>query len=174
MNKEIILEFDKKDFEDIYFKDNKGNYFKDPVIKYKFYSLTVSILFLCFGIYYYIKNNELGFIFISGVIFIFTLINYTQQLFEILKWKKEVSQYLKKQEKYKNNKLHLTINYFSIIQDETESIEKWENIKKVNIFEDYIFIEGGNETYMIPNKSMKSEEYIFLKEFISKKLKSLN
>ncbi len=60
--------------------------------------------------------------------------------------------------------------YFSIFQDNKQTIEKWIGIKSVQLYDTHILIYGI-EKFLIPAKSMKKDEYNSLKVLISEKLK---
>jgi len=124
------------------------------------------IVFLIYGI---IKSEYTMFI-IWSIIFVVILGNYIHTFKKLVEWKKSIQVYLDREEKYSKNKLILSDEYFSLIQDEKETIEHWSNFKKVQIEENYISLDG-KENYLIPKKSMSAENYKLLKDFISEKLK---
>ena len=105
-----------------------------------------------------------------GYLFLWLSYGYAGEVNNIRKWKKSIFSYLDREEKYSRNKIILSEEYFTLVQDNKESIEHWSNFKTVNIYETYVSM-AGSTTYLIPKKCMADAEYDVLKEWISTKLK---
>ncbi|QCX01341.1 YcxB family protein [Aggregatimonas sangjinii] len=88
----------------------------------------------------------------------------------VRKWRRQIKEYLDSQEKYESHKIVVTDEYFSIIQDNEETIEKWSNFKRVKIFDSHIWLLG-TENFIIPAKSMSPLEFNNLKRLVSTKFK---
>ena len=108
--------------------------------------------------------------FIGVLICVFFLYFYLRAFIVLRKWKRQINKFLDREEKYKRNKLILTENFFTIIQDDTETMEKWSNFRHANISEHYISLKG-EVSYFIPSKSMSAENYAEVRKIISEKIK---
>lgn len=167
---EIELNFSRQNFEEIYFKDHQGDYFRSKTTKTSFRTLVVStILLIAIYVYSFIKDTYTFLIFCC-IVFTFVAFNYIKTFLILKKWKTQIYEFLDGEEKYKQHKLILSDNYFSIIQDEKETIEKWDNLSSAKISDDFILIEG-KENFIIPRKSMTTENYSTMRKIVSEKLK---
>jgi hypothetical protein len=167
---EINLNFRRKDFEEIYSTNNAGSYIKDESIKTIFRNLMITVASVfCLLIYSYYKNSY-GFFKASLIVLGVFCIAYFDQAIGIKRWRKSVKIYFEIQEKFKNNKLIVTDSYFSIIQDSTESLEKWSNLERAKISDKFIWLLG-NENYLIPAKSMTKDDYEKFRRVVSEKFK---
>lgn len=167
---EIRLNFNRNDFEEIYFKDNQGNYFKDPTIKPLFRNLLMYVFVFLSCVVYSKIVDDYGIFLIASIGLLYFAYSYLERLAFIQKKKKEIISYLDKQEVYTLNKLVISENHFSIIQDKEETIEKWENFKSVKILDNYVSLMS-KEHFLIPSKSMTTEEYKLFIKLVSEKAK---
>ena len=172
MNKtiEIALNFVRSDFEEIFFKDNQGDYIKDPTIKNRFIYFLLSLIGFLILLIQYLITQEIGALIIALIALLTFGYYYLERFLVLKKWRKEIVVFLDKAEQYSSHKLVLSDNYLSIIQDNIESIEHWENFKSVKVYEDFIFLEG-KENVLLPLRSMSSKEYDVLKTVVSEKVK---
>ena len=168
--KEITLTFERKYFEEIYYASDRGHYIKGPSIKGRVKYVSIAFSALIMMVVYYVNGGELGYLILVLVVLFFLILNYFDQFYVLKKWKKEINDFLDYQDKYKSHKLLLNDNYFALEQDEIKSIEKWTNINRVKVYENFIQIEC-KENYMFPKKSMQAAEFEFFKELISEKVK---
>lgn len=171
MDKEIILHFERTHFEDIYFKDDQGDYIKDPRIKNKFwvlliYSISFPLTILFYGSSY---SKEIYILFL--ILLAILGYDYYTQFVVLKKWKQKILIYLNDLESYTSHKIILSNQYFSIIQDTEEVIEKWSNFTKVEIKEDYMLLISEKENYFFPNKSMSSSDYNIFRAFVCDNIK---
>lgn len=95
---------------------------------------------------------------------------YFQSILSIKKWEKSIDIYLDSIEKYSLNKIILSENAFSLIQDNEETIEKWSNFNSVTLSDESIILTS-NQNYLIPSKSMSKEDLVLAKSIISNKVK---
>lgn len=168
MKIEIELKNNPKHFKELYFRDNQGNYFLSAAIKKQFIVLCIFIVLEIF-VYIFFTNNGLLIGSVSIALAI-CLGYYLYAAFYIWKWKNEVNEFLKSESANSEFLLILTDNSFSLRNDISEHIEKWEIIKSVDITTEYISISGKQE-YLIPKKSVSSEAYELIKKIISEKVK---
>jgi hypothetical protein len=170
MRTEIELTFSRKDFEEIYFIDNQGNYILSRTTKTAFIILTISTLALISAILYAMIYNIYSFMFLACLFFIIALVNYITAFRILYKWKSQIFTFFNSAEKYKKNKLILSDNSFTLIQDDKETIERWTNFSSVKISNQYINMLG-KENCIFPSKSMTIEDYQKLREIVSEKIK---
>jgi hypothetical protein len=170
MKIEIDLTFDRKYFEEIYYKDFRTSYFKSPSTKVPFRNLLLGTITLIV-FYCYARYEDTYSLFIVGIIIFATLLwSYLAALNTIIKWKKSIIAYLDREEKYEKNKIILSDDYFTLIQDSNEVIEHWSNFKHAEITETHMRLEA-KETFLIPKSCMADAEYELLKHTISDKMK---
>jgi hypothetical protein len=167
---EIILNFNKKDFEDIFFRDGNEKIFFSPSTKegtkLSLIFGSICLILLIFGIF----TDKLWFLFFFVLLaFIIQSIRSITEISKILKWRKGVKKYLENTSKYQSNKLVITEQTFSILQDKNETIELWSNFKRVEMREDVIFLYG-QEQFIFPKKSMKLDDYEMFVTMVRKKI----
>ena len=68
--------------------------------------------------------------------------------------------------------IELTESSISVIMDDEKTIQTWSSIKACKINEQRMVLQGEEQFY-IPSNAMTREEYAFLKEFVEKKIKSV-
>ena len=87
-----------------------------------------------------------------------------------LNWKKSVTRDLNKISKYETHWITMTEKTMEISNRDETLIDKWENVKFVSINDEYIFIKSSNDNYILPGKSMTTEQYEDVKSFIKQRL----
>ena len=112
---EIELTFRRKDFEEFYFIENRGNYFKDESIKTVFRNLIITLTAVLSLYIYSYFNDSYDLFQVSLIVLGVFLIVYFDRVFGIKAWRKKIEIYLDGQQKFTNNKLIVTETYFSII-----------------------------------------------------------
>ena len=191
MTLEIKLNFKRVHFEEIYFGDHQGSYFKGPIIQNTFRNMLLSLFItgIFFFIPIYISNHKSGGLLVDlignksmaiGILLsllfivsqfasIILTIVYFHKVSTIRKWRKQVKELLDTQEKFRESKLVLSEKGFSLVQDENVTAENWSNFSKGEVNSSYISL-FSEINYIIPSKSMTSSEFQRLSEFVSKKL----
>lgn len=170
LNTEIILNYHRSHFEEIYFRNNNGNYIKSPVIKSSFKVLCVSTILFFITVLYYL-NSDIAVLAFVIIFYLIPVLDYLSNANKVRKWKLEVKEYLNNLDKIKNQSLTITEKSIAIKQDGKETIDNWDLFTSAEINNDFIALTGKG-IIMLPAKSMKKEEFDFCKEFISLKLKS--
>jgi hypothetical protein len=89
-----------------------------------------------------------------------------------MKYKMETKLYLDNLDKIRENKIVLSKNAFSLVQDKKETIEKWTEFKRAEIEDNYISVTSNTTTYLIPKKSMTPDEFQFLRTKLAEKIKN--
>ena len=90
MDFKVILNFHRKDFEEIYFRENQGNLLFSSQTKTK--TITTLILGILILVTYsnsYSTSNNWGFFYFTMLLFIGSLINLLISVNQILIWKKK-------------------------------------------------------------------------------------
>lgn len=168
----IQLIFRRQDFEDIYFKKNKGNIFLGESVKQYFVILLVFVTVFMISLTYSLFMNELwGFPIFFLMLSAISSITYASHASPIIKWKKQVIKYLNDLAKIKNHEIALTNETLTMIQDGEETIIKWVAFTKAILNDESITL-FGIDTFFSPKKSMDISDYKYLKGFISDKLKN--
>jgi c-di-AMP phosphodiesterase-like protein len=168
----INLKFNRDDFKDIYFKDNRGNLFFGQTVKGHFIALLVFATALVLAIIFSELTDQLwGASIVLFFIFFIALFDYLWRMSSILKWKRQVNAYLERLSKYKLHKIYLTFDSISLIQDDEETIIKWSAFTKATMSDEFISLIS-TDVFLFPKKSMADEEYQYLRHFISDKFKN--
>lgn len=168
----ISLNFNRKDFEEIYFRNNQGNFILSPMLKRDFKIFITSLLiFVGTVIYSWITNKNAWLIVISAIVTIITFIPYYTKVIQLKKWRNSVIEFIKVNEIFKQNKLILTENTLSLVQDEKEEINKWSAFTRAEITDNYLTLTG-NTQYFFPKKSMPPDDYVYLIGKIKSHLKN--
>ena len=169
---EIILNYDRKQFGSIYFRNNNGNIFVGPSTRYAFLIFSIVGLLFLLLLVYSISTNQLYvptfFLFLG---FSVSLYHYWKQVSSVLLWKKGIINFLDELDTYKSFKIISTDSSFVYFQDSNEFIEKWTSIKNATFKEIFISFQGS-QSYLFPKGSMSEGEYSILWEFLSNKMKN--
>lgn len=164
------LHFSRQDFEEIYFKDHQGDYFRSSTTKGLFIALSVGLALLTVAGVYWFYNDSLELIVFACIPVALLAFFYIKACRVLYVWKTQVSNSLDKEEQYEHYQIILSDGSFSLIQNDKETIERWSNFVKATISDEYIFLEGS-QNIMIPRKSLKAEDYGELKKVVSEKIK---
>ncbi len=168
MKTEIELTFVRSHFEEIYFKNNQGNYFRSAYIKSQFNALIIAIVAsFCLLTYAWVNQTPAPLIL---VIFGLAIVGYDYfKAFRVLyRFNSQVKNFLNREEIHGHGKLTLFENHFVLTQSKRETIEKYINFSRAEINEDHMLLEA-KETYLFPLKSMSAEDFLILKKIISEK-----
>ncbi|MFM7015454.1 MAG: YcxB family protein [Bacteroidota bacterium] len=168
--KEIILNYHRKDFEEIYFSHGRDKVLFHQDVKKEFYTVIIvfSILIVLF-IYYLSTGNNLQILVVTTILFFLASINLYKKASPLFKWKNQIHAYLNDLSKIKDHKIIIEPLSFSLVQDQQVFIEKWTEIKKVEITDNYILLQT-NSNYLIPKNSMTLQEFDFLKNIVLEKI----
>ncbi|WP_196888741.1 hypothetical protein [Aureivirga sp. CE67] len=169
-NIEIQLNYNRKDFENIYFKNNQGNYFKSMTTKTLFHSALFFFILLVLSVFFSFYKNSFEIAMISSLLFFVVLLFYFSACFKLFKWKKLIHDFLDQIETYKEFRIELGSNSFIFIQGENEFMENWTNFKIIKILDDYFELEGS-QIYVIPKKSMSNQDCEVMKNILKEKMK---
>ena len=168
---EIELNFNRKDFEEVYFNGNQVSYVNSETTKNPFRNMLISGLIFSFLLFKLISDDgtQIGTI-IFGIIFLYFLVDYLTKAFRIWKKKKKVEVYLNGVEKIKTHKLILNKDTFGIQQEDEITTEFWTDFNKPEINDMFTYLVSKSENYLIPKKSMTELEYEELKSIIRNKI----
>ena len=169
----IELNYRRKDFEEIYFRDGGGKTFLSPRLKGKRnLSIFFAVVFTLTLIYTLLTQRSFGVVLFAGLLFCFSLYEWYSGALPTMRWLKEVRSYLDGLDKTKEHRLLLTDTAFSIVQDKNETIEKWTEFKRAEIEENFVSLTSNTTNYLIPKKSMSEGEYELLRTIAAKKIKN--
>ena len=170
MKIEFPLHFDPEHFREIYFQDDQGSYLKSATVKRPLRIFLIIVIVWGIAVAIMLYNGNDAFFKLASVAFIFGLAYYLHAARALYRWKKQVNQFLERENAFKHYQLILTQESFSLIQDETQHIEKWSEMKAADIQPNYVTIMGRQD-YVIPLKSIGKEPFEILKKTVAKKLK---
>ena len=171
-NKKIKLIFRRQDFEDIYFKNGQGDIFwGKPVMQYFVIVLVFASIVVISLAYSLFTDLLWGIPIVFLFLLIISLFQYMRQVSPIIKWKKQVVNYLDDLVKIKNQEIILTNEALTTIQDDQVTITKWISFTKATLDNESITLVG-NDNYLFPKKSMSINDYKYLEEFISGKVQN--
>jgi hypothetical protein len=171
-DKVIELQYSRGDLEEIYFRNGGGKtFFNHHLKKQRNTFITIGIVFLAILVYVLSVKKNYGFLVFASILLCFAFFDWYKKASPGITWKRDIKNYLDKVDKIKNNKIILTENSFSLVQDSKEKIEKWTEFKRVEMDDNFISLDSNATGYVIPKKSMTPEEFQFLKTFLSEKLK---
>lgn len=159
-------------FREMYYRDGQGSILtwkgtRKPIIAVLIFGLFTIISYLLALKYPYTEWIVSVILSSLGTFGVFLYILIKGRIY--FKWKRGVEKYLNRLLKYESQWLTVTVHTIALSNSDETSIEKWENIKSVSIYPDYIVIRGGvPEAYQLPEKSMTSDQFAELKEFVLK------
>ncbi|TNE81512.1 MAG: YcxB family protein [Bacteroidetes bacterium] len=165
---DIELEFNPDHFKEIYYKDRKGNYFLSTYTKSAFGFFLISSALLFIVVYRY--KDEVMYILFLCLIVLASLGAYLNAAWHLYKWKQDVKDYISSVGKYAHHRLILSDESFRLIQDQTETIVKWNAIKSVKITPEYLSITSS-EDFIFPMKAIGAVRYEEVCRMVSEKVK---
>lgn len=169
----IELHFNRKDFEEIYFRNKHGNFILSPMLKGSFITFIIFLaVFCCTVTYSYLTNKNAWLIVIASILTLITFIPYFIKVLQLKKWRTSVLGIIHANEKYKQHKLLLTDSTLTLVQDGTEQITKWSAFTHAEISNDYLTLTSSF-SYVFPKKSMTLDEYDYLSREIKLHLNSI-
>lgn len=169
MSERIIrLNFNKRDYEEIYFRDNQGSLFFSPASRSM--TITAIVIAVVLGFLYVfnlISIDNVGIYYFLSFIFLICFLRVIAAVLDKLKWKKGITDYFKLMEVYTIFELQLTDDFLHIKLDHDESFTRWDEFKNIQVNDQFIALEG-KMNYLFPQKSMNTEDYIYFKDSIKK------
>ncbi len=168
----IELNFNRKDFEDIYFKNKQADIFFSPQVKKSFILfLFISFLLISSVAYSLITNENAWLIIVLFLSLSLAFYNYFIRASPIYKWRKSVIEYLNKNSQINHHRLILTKNALIISQDQIETITKWTVFTKAIIDENHVSLVG-TDNFLFPKSSMPAEDFEILSEIVRSRFKN--
>lgn len=173
INERIIqLTFNRKDFEEIYFRDQQGSIFLNPRIRKVFVIFLITLLLFLASLRYSQMTNKLIFLTVlTFLALVVASILYFRQALAILKWRRDIERYISETSRIREHTLVVNTHSISLIQDTVEIITKWSSCTGAKFEEDFIWL-FANENHLFPRKSMSPEDYNYLKEVIKERTKN--
>jgi len=172
-DKIIELKYNRTDFEEIYFSNGNNKTFLNPQLRNERITFfVICSIFILTLIYNLTINKNYGFLTLTGVFLCFTFYDWYKKASLWMKYKMETKLYLDNLDKIRENKIVLSKNAFSLVQDKKETIEKWTEFKRAEIEDNYISVTSNTTTYLIPKKSMTPDEFQFLRTKLAEKIKN--
>jgi len=169
---EINLNFNKADFEEVYFKNRENNMLFSKLIKKQFMlSLIFGTLSLASLIYFTMSNKSWGIFTITTVIFVLVLNQLIKKMAPELKWERSIRDFLDEQAKFISRKLTLSENTLTLKRDTNITIMRWKDFKKV-VIDDKAISLYGDETFVFPKKSMNWHDFDLLRNEILLRIKN--
>lgn len=170
---EINLHFRKADFEEIYFRNGSEKLFFSPTAKNEtYFCIAMGLLFFVFLGYFVVTKKSQELVLFFCIIWILSIIFLCVKIYALLKWKKTVNDFLDKNSNYKTNKVILSDNSLTTIQDNEEISQKWSHFNTVEINDESIRMQS-DIYYLFPSKSMTNEDYELFKDIVREKIKKL-
>ncbi len=169
---EITLNFNKADFEELYFKNGSDKVLLSKTVKEHFIlSLIAGCFFIASLFYSVIVNKSWGIFTITTLIFVLLVNQLIRKMSPVVKWKRSIKDFLNEQAKFINQRITLSENTLTLKQDTTVTIVRWIDFKKVVINDKSISFYGDTD-FMFPKKSMTSQDFDLLKNEILLRIKT--
>lgn len=172
-NKIIELKYSRTDFEEIYFSNGNDKTFLNSQLRKErntfFVLCSIFILTLIYNLYI---NENYGLLTLTGAFLCYTFYDWYKKASLWIKYKMEIKLYLDNLDKIGENKIILSKNAFSLVQDKKETIEKWTEFKRAEMEENFISLTSNTTTYLIPQKSMTRDEFELLRTILAERIKN--
>ena len=174
MDEKIIeLAYNRKDFEDVYYRNREDRLlFNRHTKKEQNTSMVIGAITIILFLYNMIYSQYFELLIASGILFCLSLLDLYKKLSPLIKWRKEIKIYLDGLDKIRHNKIILTKSAFTLIQDKKETIEKWSEFRKAELEDNFVSLISTTTNYLIPAKSMTPDEFQFLKSMLSEQIKN--
>ncbi len=169
---EINLNFNKSDFEEVYFKNKGTNILFSKMVKKQFIlALILGAFSVTSLIYSTVSNKSWGVFTIVTIIFVLVLNQLIKKIAPELKWERSIRDFLDEQAKFISRKLTLSENTLTLKRDTTITIMRWKDFKKV-VIDDKAISLYGDETFVFPKKSMNWHDFDLLRNEILLRIKT--
>lgn len=163
---EIQLNITKANIESTYYKDGHEKLFFSPTLKKITYWFLVSSGFFLLSYLVNTMSSQLeSLVYLALALWVVAAFFLINGLVTVIKWRNSITKYANDVAKYKHYSLILNANSFSYIYDGNEIIEKWSEVKKVDMNNYVIRMYAANE-YIFPKESMLEYDFTILKDFI--------
>ncbi len=162
--REILLNFNEADYEEIYFKDRSDKVLFSGTVKLYFVSsIAAACLLAASLVYSFMHHNGWGVVTVIAVIFILTVYELARKISPAVKWKRSIKDLLTEQSKFISQKITLSDNTFTFKQDTRITIVRWADFKRV-VIDDKSITLYGDEKLLLPKKSFSYQDFDYLKE----------
>jgi len=157
----------------IYYTDGKGSLFTYKPTRNSLLILAVLLLLIC-PLYLLSLSDSISLVVlmvITVIIAIFYLVVFLIRARNYLIWRRNVEDMLQKMAKCEKYSLKLFPNTLEVTRDEEMILEKWDNLTKVSIFDNYILLDWvSGAWYIFPAASMEDAQFARLKEIVHEKM----
>ncbi len=173
----IKLKYDRKVFEEAFGKYKEFDFILWPKLRITNLIAIASIIFFLIVILNRFpdtfsqisKGRFLFFLLIASIFLSMIFYDRFQKYKRITQYREEVKNHLDQLDKISENKLILSEETFSLLQDENELNEKWMDFKNIVIEEDFIALNSALNSFLIPSQSISSEDLALLKSVLLQK-----
>lgn len=169
MIQEINIQFDRKAFEEMYFRNFEDSYVLGSKTKIRFIA-ALSITVLVPVITASAHNTYPSIMLASWVLFVIIWVDYLMIIYKIRKWKKSIHKKLNEQSLVKSMRLKLTEEGITIYQDELVITEQWVNFHETQMSAAFILLKGETD-YFFPSTSMNANDFQLMFQLVSSKIK---
>jgi hypothetical protein len=170
-DKIIEIKYSRSDFEEIYYRNGDDKTFLNSHLKNERNTfIVVSFGFILTLIYCLSFNENYSILIFTGLLLCFVFFDWYQKASHWIKWKNDIKLYLDNLDKIRKTKIVLSKYAFSVVQDKKETIEKWTEFKRAEIEDNFISLTSNTTTYLIPKKSMTTEEFEFLSAMFAERI----
>lgn len=168
----IKLAYDPAHIKEIYYRNGQGSMLTYKPTRKVLTVLLIILLLTAIMYFFTYQSPVLRWIPILGIIALVVAgIKGSKVIGDYQKWKKQTEKYLEDIGRYNSYSIRLTLNAFEMLMDENTFIEKWENIRSLEINDTYIVLyKTADSTYLLPARSMRQHEFESLKDFIRNKI----
>lgn len=168
----IKLRYDPAHIKEIYYRNGQGSMLTYKPTRKVVIVLLVILLLTAIMYFFTYQSPVLRWIPILGIIaLVVAAIKGSKVIGDYQKWKKQTEKYLEDLGRYSSYSIRVTLNAFEMLMDESTFIEKWENIRSLEINDSYIVLyKTADSTYLLPARSMRQNEFESLKDFIRNKI----
>ncbi|REC49461.1 YcxB family protein [Chryseobacterium pennipullorum] len=174
MNEEkvIIVQPERKHFEDIYFSGNQASLLFSPTTKSKTIITIFSavVLFIVFLLRDSLSKESVGILYFLSFIFLLCTVFLSVSVNKVSRWKKQVNHYLSVLEKCKRYELRFDQNFFTVNIDGEKETSEWKDFEYFDTNAEFITLEG-KYNYMFPKKAMSEKDYNYLRKIIKENIK---
>lgn len=171
---EIVLNTNVENLREIYFGTGNHKYFFGPTTKKESaYLVLVLISYPFFALKTFNLKNRVTFILLTILVGI-QIYSFIKAAKPIIKWKREVNDFLQKSSRIQVIKVIYTDDYFLHQQDEMISKVDWNEITHAIIQDNLIEIFNESTNFMLPKKSMSESEFELLSNTVMEKVKNVN
>ncbi|HEY5405850.1 MAG TPA: hypothetical protein VIJ92_02135 [Ginsengibacter sp.] len=169
---DINLNFNRADFEEVYFKNGSDKVWLSKMVKEQFIFTSIAAIFFTASlIYTAIANKSWGIFTIIALLFILMVNQLIKKMAPVIKWKRSIKDLLNEQAKFITRKITLSENTLTLKRDTTITIVRWKDFKKV-VIDDKSISLYGDENFLFPKKSMTWHDFDLLRNEILLRIKT--